>query len=433
MDKGGNNFHCVKCKMAYLTFDQMYDHIKKFHVNDLLSGLSHLEEPEQEKPKIEEATSSYDNDIQMEESLHEIEKSPEIDPMSKIISQRKNYAEILRKHFYGKKSVEDIITEKQHSEGKACLEQLLLGGKKEEPKTEKTEPMDTGRPLSLKDLLMPSTSTASPDTMIQPTPIKTTTHTPVSDDSDTVDDKVVVLQISQMENLLTNNLLKLYEEEAEEMAARPATPKLFSSRSSIDEEATKIHQEGLKITDVTEGEGSEEMPKVRMREAAIDKDRHDEIMKEEFPYTINVSGVHPKYKHRRLSTIDADKIRKQKVVTLSSMPTRQKDEFGPSTSQVRGVYVPKVKKEVEYDSEEECYFYVESDHQKKDPDQEKRDEQIRAVLDAKFGDVSVSRKVDPYFEYLWKQSFDVKDHLWDSSDATEVFKAHAWSNPRFEN
>lgn len=429
MDKGGNNFHCVKCKMAYLTFDQMYDHIKKFHVNDLLSGLSHLEEQEQDQgeQKIEDATSSLDTDVEMEDSLDKIEKSPEIDPMSKIIARRKNYAEILRKHFYGKKSVKDIITEKQHSEGKACLEQLLFGGKKEEPKTVKSEPMDTGGPLSLKDLLLPSTSAAPPVVS------KTTTPTPVSEDSDAEDDKVVILQISQMENLLTNNLLQLYEEEAEEMAARPASPKLFSSRSSIDEEATKIHQEDLKITGMTEGEGSEEMPKVRMREAAIDKDKHDEIMEEEFPYSINVSGVHPKYKHRKLSKLDADKIRKQKVVTLSSMPTLKKDEYGPSTSQVRGVYIPKVKKEVEYDSEEECYFYVESDPQRKDPDQEKRNEQIRAVLDNKFGDVSVSRRVDPYFEYLWKQSFDVKDRLWDNSDATEVFKAHAWSNPRFEN
>ncbi|VDH95278.1 Hypothetical predicted protein [Mytilus galloprovincialis] len=388
--------------MAYLTFDQMYDHIKKFHVNDLLSGLSHLEEQEQdqEEQKIEDATSSLDTDVEMEDSLDKIEKSPEIDPMSKIIARRKNYAEILRKHFYGKKSVKDIITEKQHSEG---------------------------GPLSLKDLLLPSTSAAPPVVS------KTTTPTPVSEDSDAEDDKVVILQISQMENLLTNNLLQLYEEEAEEMAARPASPKLFSSRNSIDEEATKIHQEDLKITGMTEGEGSEEMPKVRMREAAIDKDKHDEIMEEEFPYSINVSGVHPKYKHRKLSKLDADKIRKQKVVTLSSMPTLKKDEYGPSTSQVRGVYIPKVKKEVEYDSEEECYFYVESDPQRKDPDQEKRNEQIRAVLDNKFGDVSVSRRVDPYFEYLWKQSFDVKDHLWDNSDATEVFKAHAWSNPRFEN
>lgn len=423
MEKSGSNFHCVKCKIAYMTFDQMYDHIKKYHVSDLLSGLAKLESPAADTLPLEqrgeksEATpliaispreAGPSKDVVMEEMDQD---SSEAKKMSEIVARRKNYAEILRKHFYGESSQK--VTEEIKSEGKACLENLLRG---EEPG--KSKPVETDRvtysdQVTLKDLLaVPSTSTSAPrSTPANVTPELKSSRAPISKADE---EKLVILHISQMENLLTNDLLHLYEEEAQAFAPKLRTPKAIPPTSIVDDAA-------LRIMDVEDQEGKG--PQVRTRN--VEKEHGEEEMETQESLTVNVSGIHPKYKHRKLDAFAADKLRKRKVVSISSGSTSTQQQPEP-----RRVYVPVTKKEIEYDSEEECYFILENMEPEPDPEKERQDAMIRETLDDKFGGINAARNFDPYFEYLWKESFEIKDRMYDNSDIKDVVKSHAWSYPR---
>lgn len=446
MERGGSNFHCVKCKLAYMTFDQMYDHIKKYHVSELLSGLAKSPGPGTEPPErydkgcgLQDNTTgprrvtserddsgSLHRDVQMEDQYTD---SAGAEEMQEIVARRKNYAEILRRHFYGESS--HTVTQEQKSEGKACLEHLLTGDKPEENKTVENEQLVAQGQLTLIDLLtMPSTSTSVPSSVDKVTPERTgfvppetRTKPPPTQMSKADEEKCVILHISQMEKLLTHDLMHLYEEETHTLAPRLIIPKVISPGSKIDEDALRI---------IPKGEDSEgAVPQVRTRSIAEEKAVEEDEMETEHSYSIKVSGIHPKYKTRKLDAFSTDKLRKQKVITLSSkIGGKSEDELSTRQREDRGLYIPKAKKEVEYDSEDECYYIVETDESESDPEKEQKDSVIREILDDKFGGVNATRHFDPYFEYLWKESFALKDRMYDSSDITDVIKSHAWSYPR---
>jgi len=325
--------HCKMCNLAYLNFDEMQKHVKEVHW-EMFHGDA--------APKLGEKK-AVSKDVNL---VKEVPK-----PFESLLAEKK------------KEEPMDSSKRQEMIQRHGMLGKLLFGAQISEPDKKLDEAEEVTKKPTIPTEDQPSTSKQD-----QPSsPSKMGGSKKESEVKYEIDemwrnlgDDAKVIKILEMQNLITTDILELYEKEEEGGLGRKACKPsgvLLEARGDLFPEKPSDQADDEELSDTTPTTSPSDVQKDISD--SEESDQEDEFWRE-FDEGIDQSGV-----------------------PLFDPPIRTSS---PPRKMAR----------------------------------------TREILDEKFGDVRNIR-VDPFFQYLWNQSFKRKDKdMWRQSKMADVIEAHGW-------